>query len=95
MVMPSRTARAKQRVPSGGSTSVASDSRKPQVLGRISRSREIGRTAAELEARAEVLLQERDDLALHLAGVLGVAEPVEDLPVRSLEPGDLGPVPRF
>ncbi|MFC6049916.1 hypothetical protein ACFPYM_18990, partial [Methylobacterium hispanicum] len=61
----------------------------------VERSREIGRTAAELEARAEVLLQERDDLALHLAGVLGVAEPVEDLPVRSLEPGDLGPVPRF
>lgn len=61
----------------------------------VGRSREIGRTAAELEARAEVLFEERDGLALHLAGVLGVADPVADPPVHELDADDLGPAPRF
>ena len=66
----------------------------------VARSREIGRMAAELEARAEVLTEERDGVAIHLAGVLGVAGPefagegVDD-PGPDLSLDDLPPAPRF
>lgn len=58
----------------------------------VMRLREIGRSAAELEARAEVLHEERDGIALQLAGMLGAGE-LEPEPDRPSD--DLGPAPRF
>lgn len=41
----------------------------------VARTREIGRMAAELEARAELLHEERDDVVRHLSNVLGASVP--------------------
>jgi flagellar hook-associated protein FlgK len=41
----------------------------------VARTREIGRMAAELEARAELLHEERDDVVRHLSDVLGASMP--------------------
>lgn len=41
----------------------------------VARTREMGRMAAELEARAELLHEERDDVVRHLSDVLGASVP--------------------
>lgn len=41
----------------------------------VARTREIGRMAAELEARASLLHDERDDVVRHLSAVLGASVP--------------------
>ncbi|EHP88303.1 hypothetical protein MetexDRAFT_5525, partial [Methylorubrum extorquens DSM 13060] len=66
----------------------------------VARSREIGRAAADLEARAEVLTEERAGVTIQLAGILGVTGPgfagadVDD-PGRDLPLDELPPAPRI
>lgn len=47
----------------------------------VLRTREMGRLAAELEARASILHEEREGVAMHLADILGARDPgiVDDL----------------
>ncbi len=47
----------------------------------VRRTRELGRLAAEMEAHASVLLEEREGVAMHLSDILGVRspEPVDDV----------------